>query len=80
MDMDLLVQREKELTNIYRFGGYSFLGVYSAASIGRILVRKQLPYFKDVVKHTVLAGCGTFCAAASTEKIASEIYYNRLLI
>lgn len=43
-------------------------------------MRGRTPYFRDIVKHTVLGLGGTFSAAMLSEKLASELYYNRLLI
>jgi hypothetical protein len=39
-----------------------------------------MPYFKDVMKHGILCVGGTFASALLAEKIASETYYNKLLI
>lgn len=41
---------------------------------------RSLPYFRNVVKHTVLCIGGTFSAALFAERLASELYYNKLLI
>ena len=78
--MDLMAQRDKELTNIFRYGGYSFLGCYGLASIGSILMKGRLPFFRTFTKHSILAGCGTYVSAMLSEKIAAEIFYNKLLI
>jgi hypothetical protein len=79
-DSDLLAQRDRELTKIYQYGGYSFFAGYAIASVGSIIMKGRMPFFRNVVKHSILAGTGTFCAALGTEKIAAEMYYNRLLI
>lgn len=39
-----------------------------------------MPYFKQVAKHAVLGVGGTFMAARLGEKVAAEMYYNRVLI
>ncbi len=41
---------------------------------------RGLPYFRDVMKHTVLCVGGTFASAMLAERLASEMYYNKLLI
>ena len=69
-----------ELTKIYRYSGWSFLGVYSMCSLASIAMRGQLPYFRKFLTHSTLALAGTFGSALLGEKIASELYYNKLLI
>ena len=78
--MNLLVQRETELSKIYKYGGWTFAGMYTMASLGNILLKGRMPYFRSFMTHTILAGTGTYCAAHVTEKVASEMYYNRVLI
>jgi len=41
---------------------------------------RGMPYFRNVVKHTILCVGGTFSAAFGGERLASELYYNKLLI
>ena len=36
--------------------------------------------FRSVVKHSILSVAGTFVAALTAERLASELYYNKLLI
>jgi len=79
-DVDLLAQRDRELTMFYRYGGYTFLGGYALAALGSTIMKGRLPFFRTAFKHTILAGCGTVCAALAVEKVAAEFYYNRLLI
>jgi hypothetical protein len=43
-------------------------------------MKGRSPYFKDVVKHTLLGVGGMFGTALVSEKLASELYYNKLLI
>ena len=43
-------------------------------------MRGRLPYFRNFTKHTILALCGTYGSAMVTEKIAAEIWYNKMLI
>ena len=78
--MDLMAQRDKELTSIFRYGGYSFLGGYALSSLGSVLMKGRLPFFRTFTKHSILAGCGTYMAAMLSEKIAAELFYNKLLI
>ena len=40
----------------------------------------RMPYFRTVIKHTILGTTGTFCSGLACEKIAAEMYYNRILI
>ena len=79
-DVDMLAKRDTELQKIYRYGGYGFLGMYATAALGSIVMKGRLPFFRVAVKHTILAGTGTFCAALGGEKIAAELWYNQLLI
>jgi len=41
---------------------------------------RSTPYFRNVIKHTVLCIGGTFAVGLGTERLASELYYNKLLI
>ena len=80
-DMDLLARRETELNTIYRYSGQGFLALYALSFAGVCAFRRgSAPYFKDVLKHGVLAIGGTFVAARITEKVAAEMYYNKVMI
>lgn len=80
-DMDLLGMREKELTKIYTYSGRGFFASYVLGVAGLYFLRgRGTPYFRNVVKHTILSFSGAFAAAALGEKLASELYYNKLLI
>tara|TARA_B110000285_G_scaffold222762_1_gene277343 strand:- start:708 stop:1172 length:465 start_codon:yes stop_codon:yes gene_type:complete len=79
-DVELLAMRDRELTAIYRYGAYGFLGMYTLASMGSIMMKRRLPYFRQAMKHSMLAGAGTFCAGLAAEKVAAEVYYNKLMI
>ncbi len=39
-----------------------------------------MPYMRDVMKHMILGIGGTFLFARGAEKIAAEMYYNKILI
>ena len=39
-----------------------------------------MPYFRDVVMHTILGLFGTFGTGKVMEKVASEFYYNQVMI
>jgi len=43
-------------------------------------MRGRTPFFRDIFKHSVLCIGGTFISALASERIASELYYNKLLI
>ena len=76
-DMDLLAKREQELSNIYKYSARGFLGLYIVGCMGHFAIRKgTMPYFKDVVMHTILGLFGTFGTGYLCEKVASEFYYN----
>jgi hypothetical protein len=80
-DVELLAKRDKELTTIYTYSGRGFFFSYLIGLTGFYLLRgKGTPYFKDVIKHTVLCVGGTFSSALFAERLASEMYYNKLLI
>lgn len=54
---------------------------YVVGAIGFYFYRgRGTPYFKNVVKHTVLSSGGAFVSALAAERIASEFYYNKVLI
>ena len=48
--------------------------------MGLQIMGRRRPYFKDIVKHTILGVGGTFVFARTAEKIAAEMYYNKVLI
>ena len=79
-DMDLLAQRDRELTKIYQYSAYGFAGAYAFCGLFATMMTGRLPYFKTVVKHTILGATGTLCSGLACEKIAAEMYYNRILI
>lgn len=80
-DMDLLTKREQELTKITQYAGQGFFCLYLTGLVGNFALRRGMtPYFRDVVKHSILLCAGSFIAGRSTEKIAAEFYYNRILI
>ena len=79
-DVDAMALREKELTKIYVYSGRGFFASYALASLGSCMMRGRLPFFSQVMKHSILAGTGTFVAAALGEKVGAELYYNKLLI
>ena len=79
--MDLLSKRERELTTIRVYSAYGFAALYTLSVIGHYGMRVgAIPYFKDVIMHTVLGVTGTYVAHQSTEKVAAELYYNQVLI
>ena len=81
LDVDLLVKRENELTKIYQYTGRGFFLSYIIGVAGFYIFRgRTTPFFKDVMKHTFLCIGGTFGSALLAEKIASEVYYNKVLI
>lgn len=80
-DMELLTKRENELTKIYQYAGRGFFFTYILGVSAAYLFRgRSTPYFRNVLKHTVLCSGGTFGAALISERLASELYYNKLLI
>ena len=80
-DMELLATRENELSNIYSYTGKGFVALYFAGVFLNFAVRKgSLPYFKDIIQHTILGVGGAFTTAYLTEKIAAEMYYNQVMI
>ena len=79
-DVELLARRDKELTRTFQLGGYGFLGGYVAVALANIIMKGRMPFFRTFTKHTILAGCGTYCSAMMTEKVAAELYYNKVLI
>ena len=80
-DVDLLVKREDELTKIYQYTGRGFFLSYLIGVAGFYMFRgRSTPFFRDVIKHSCLSIGGTFTSALLVEKIASEVYYNKILI
>ena len=80
-DMDMLAKRENELTTIRKYSAQGFLALYALGVMGHFGMRVgRMPYFRDVIMHTILGIGGTYCAGQGSEKIASEFYYNQVLI
>ena len=72
-DMDMLAKREQELNKIYVYSARGFLGLYILGVAGHFGLRMgSMPYFKDVVMHTILGLFGTFGTGKVAEKVASE--------
>lgn len=81
MDMELLRKREDELSLIYKYTGRGFFFSYIAGVAGYYIFRgKGTPFFKSLMKHSVLCVGGTFASALAAERLASELYYNKVLI
>ena len=80
-DMDMLAKREQELNKIYVYSARGFLGLYILGVAGHFGLRMgSMPYFKDVVMHSILGLFGTFGIGKVAEKVASEFYYNQVMI
>ena len=79
-DMNLLAQREAELTKIFKYSGWGFLGCYAMGALSSIAMRGKLPYFRNFLTHSTLALAGTYASAHAGESLAAELYYNKLLI
>ena len=80
-DVELLAKRETELSSIYKYAGRACFCAYFIGVAGYYGMRKgTTPYFKDVVMHGALGVGGTFLAANLAEKVAAEMYYNRVMI
>jgi hypothetical protein len=81
MDMELLKKREDELSKIYTYSGRGFFCTYVLGVAGYYFMRgRSTPFFKSVMKHSVLSIGGTFLTAMVAERLASELYYNKVLI
>lgn len=79
--METLRKREDELTKIYQYSGWGFFGSYLLGVTGYYFMRgRSTPLFAALVKHTILSVTGTFVASLTAERLASELYYNKLLI
>ena len=80
-DMELMAKRENELSKIYKYTGRGFFFSYLTGVVGYYIFRgRGTPFFKNVMKHTVLSVGGTFLTAMLAERLASELYYNKVLI
>ena len=57
----MLSKRERELTQIRVYAMYGFAAVYTLGVFGHFGMRKgTMPYFKDVIMHTVLGVSGSY--------------------
>lgn len=73
-------RREEELSLIYKYSGRGFFLSYITLATLSFIFRGTTPYFKNVVKHTILSVGGSFAVALGAERLAGELYYNKLLI
>ena len=79
--MELLAKRERELDMIFKYSARGFLALYILGCLGHYTLRVgSMPYFKDVVMHSILGITGTFVTGYASEKIAAEFYYNQVMI
>ena len=79
--MELLTKRENELDAIQKYSARGFLALYLVGALGFYGLRKgTLPVYKDVTMHVVLGAFGAFSVGYLSEKMASELYYNQILI
>ena len=80
-DMEMLAKRERELGTIRKYTAGGFAALYLLGFLGHFSMRVgSLPYFKDVVMHSVLGVAGTYFSSQMSEKVAAEFYYNQVLI
>ena len=80
-DMDMLAKREQELEIIFKYSARGFLALYVVGCLGHYSLRVgSMPFFKDVVMHTILGITGTFVTGYACEKVAAEFYYNQVMI
>ena len=79
--MELLTQRENELEAIQKYSARGFLALYLVGALGYYGLRKgSLPVYKDVTMHVVLGAFGAFSVGYLSEKMASKLHYNQILI
>ena len=80
-DLDMLSKRERELNDIFKYSARGFLGLYALGFVGHFALRMgSMPYFKDIVMHSILGITGTFGTGYLCEKVAAEFYYNKVMI
>jgi hypothetical protein len=53
---------------------------YICGAAAYYILKGKTPYFKTLFRHSILCVGGTFAAALMAERLASELYYNKLLI
>ena len=79
-DVELLAQRERELSNIYKMAGRAFFCTYVFGVAAYFGMRKgTMPYFKDIMMQGTLCVAGSFLAANMAEKVSAEMFYNRVM-
>lgn len=78
--MELMVKREDDLTKIFKYSGWGFLGLYAFGFGWRYFIRGPGPFFRDVVRNGILCFGGTYGTAMMAEKIAAQTYYNTVLV
>merc|ERR1712078_508218 len=80
-DMELLRTREEDLSKIHKFAGQAFLASYLVGFTYVFAIRRgHFPYMKQFVSNIILGTAGTFIAAEVADKVAAELYYNRILM
>ena len=75
-----MVLREKELNIICKYTTYSFWAMYGIGLSVSIIRKRSWPYFRDWIKHGFLGICGGLGTGMLSEKVAAEVYYNKILI
>ena len=61
--MEMLSKREREMTQIRVYALYGFAAMYTIGVLGHFGMRKgTMPYFKDVIMHSILGVSGSYCA------------------
>ena len=80
-DMEILRKREEDLSKIHKFSGQAFLASYLIGATYVFAIRRgHFPYMKQIVTGAILGTAGTFIAAELSDKLAAELYYNRILM
>ena len=79
-DLELLNKRETELSNIYKYTGWGFFAGYCTLGALNMVRLRRMPYFRGVVKHGVLSLSGMMGSALLSERMASELWYNKIMI
>ena len=80
-DLEIMRKREDDLTKIYKFTGKAFGAAFLIGFAYVFMLRRgSMPYFKDFIKHGILCTAGTFLSAELSDKLAAELYYNRIMM
>ena len=79
-DLEMMSKRDEELSKINHTTSYTFAGVTCFLFITNFILTWRTPYFSQVLWYLAFGSSGFFLGGLIVEKIAAELYYNKILL